>query len=632
MDFFSEKLKKMYCNFCLYSDKIDINQVVIAEEYCTQWRQKWQKLTEQMNQTSKELDTKKGQLGDFYTKVEKLISSYDTHDQRGQKLQIGMSFLIEKITLANQQVQEVYLQTRADLMHVQNVKFQEYQELLNQSSMQIRDLTANTVAMATIKQTVNEDEEMKLILDEGSQKMINEYLLRKIQQQNKILFDYASISSEFKSIKEFTERQTNHLDSKISQFMHFQEASTQQFTSELSFKMDNLESRIRTSIMFEISGELEKKQILDEQRRNRMNDILVQLNNNQVSEELYKKTGEKVQMSFKEIGSIYQSPTTCDTIVQAWNNNAAVLDQDFQRKSVLSVQADEIMSMIQIKNLLVCHCGHQDKTLFAFDVNDSFLRKFQSRTIERSYGGICKLNNSEDSHFILGMRYGWIAVYEVSVLGGINEKGSKQVFPGLDVLCIAAMNQEGIYAVGCQDYGITLIKIEVKTKQQKNKYFSSNEQVVFEIQRLQYHFLKDKSISSIVETKPNVLVCVSSKDCKYYKIDFFRFLETVMGQGYSSRGIALIKFPTYHNEKFPILLSKESEHVCIVDSENGNIYKLAPISGFISSDCSQQRLLFLNGSNQVQSQFTFVTDDEGVNLVKYEIDLDLIDVLRKIHV
>ncbi len=44
MDFFSEQKRKLYCNFCMYSDKMDMKEVVVAEEYCQQWVEKWKDL------------------------------------------------------------------------------------------------------------------------------------------------------------------------------------------------------------------------------------------------------------------------------------------------------------------------------------------------------------------------------------------------------------------------------------------------------------------------------------------------------------------------------------------------------------------------------------------------------------
>eukprot|EP00347_Sterkiella_histriomuscorum_P000358 403376169 len=485
--------------------------------------------------------------------------------------------------------------------------------------------------MSTIKNDINNDDEQKLLKEESNQKLVNEYLLLKVQCLSKSMKDCINVSSEFKTMKDFCDKQVLHLESKIDQFMHFQETQVKTFKVDILTKMESQETKIRESVLFEISGELQKRQIEDEQRRNKMNEILVQLNNNQIGEDLIRKTCEKAQISLNEISSIFQSQSTFDVIVQAWNNNSVVLDQNFDRKSILSIQSDEITSIIQMRNLIVCHCGIQDRTLFAFDINDSYQKKFQARTIERSFGAVCKFNDYEDTHFILGMKYGWISVYEVSNVGGLNEKGSKQVFPGHDVLSITPMNQEGIYAVGCLDFGVTLIKIELKTKPIQSKFINGNDGTGCEIQRLQYHFLRDKSITSIIETRPNIILCMSQKDCKYYQIDFFRFLETPIAQGFCKRSISMVKFPQYHQDKFPFVLAKEEEFITILDSQNGNIYKLVNVLGPRGADCNQQRLQFLQGSLSVASQFSFITDDSGVNLVKYEIDLDLIEVLKKIH-
>ena len=61
------------------------------------------------------------------------------------------------------------------------------------------------------------------------------------------------------------------------------------------------------------------------------------------------------------------------------------------------------------------------------------------------------------------MKNGWFSVYSLSLVGGLNEKMTKQLFPGKDILCITALNQEGIYALGVKDYGVSLIKIDLGT-------------------------------------------------------------------------------------------------------------------------------------------------------------------------
>lgn len=99
----------------------------------------------------------------------------------------------------------------------------------------------------------------------------------------------------------------------------------------------------------------------------------------------------------------------------------------------------------------------------AFDIQENYEKKFQTRTVERSFGAISKyIWEMEEQHFVLGMKSGWISLYQVSnIIGGINEKASKQLFTGKDIICMTPMNQEGIFAVGAIDGGIQLIKVEL---------------------------------------------------------------------------------------------------------------------------------------------------------------------------
>ena len=47
-----------------------------------------------------------------------------------------------------------------------------------------------------------------------------------------------------------------------------------------------------------------------------------------------------------------------------------------------------------------------------------------------------------------------------------------------------------------------------------------------DMQKLSYHFLKEKTISCIIEVRPNLLICVSQNECKYILIELLKFQET----------------------------------------------------------------------------------------------------------
>jgi hypothetical protein len=78
-----------------------------------------------------------------------------------------------------------------------------------------------------------------------------------------------------------------------------------------------------------------------------------------------------------------------------------------------------------MRSMLIAHCGFLDKNLFAFDLNNDYKKAFQCRTIECSFGAICKYNDPEDYHFVLGMKNGWISLYSITNTSGLNERVSK---------------------------------------------------------------------------------------------------------------------------------------------------------------------------------------------------------------
>lgn len=59
----------------MYQDKIDIHRVVLAEEYCMQWSQKWQALVNQMQAPLKQLELNKAQLSPLYASLDSLLAT-----------------------------------------------------------------------------------------------------------------------------------------------------------------------------------------------------------------------------------------------------------------------------------------------------------------------------------------------------------------------------------------------------------------------------------------------------------------------------------------------------------------------------------------------------------------------------
>ena len=127
--------------------------------------------------------------------------------------------------------------------------------------------------------------------------------------------DLYEAKTQFDSMKEYVERQTIHLDSKVEQYVAYEDNQMKMFRTDLMLRMEHLETRIRDNIMFEISGQMEQRAAMHEKHQAKLSEILIQLNNNNVGESLVKRTHVKEKISVSEISSIYQSLTSFDVIV-----------------------------------------------------------------------------------------------------------------------------------------------------------------------------------------------------------------------------------------------------------------------------------------------------------------------------
>jgi hypothetical protein len=77
---------------------------------------------------------------------------------------------------------------------------------------------------------------------------VNEYLCRKTQNLalliNEVRDDIDAIRTDFDKLKEFTEHQILHIESKVDQFIAYQEKERKTFNAELMNKMETMEKKI----------------------------------------------------------------------------------------------------------------------------------------------------------------------------------------------------------------------------------------------------------------------------------------------------------------------------------------------------------------------------------------------------
>jgi hypothetical protein len=70
----------------MYAEKIDIKAVVMTEEYCKTWVMEWEKLSTKVNEPLDIIDKKKGEIGEFYTNIEKVMDiSFTAKKEVGNK-------------------------------------------------------------------------------------------------------------------------------------------------------------------------------------------------------------------------------------------------------------------------------------------------------------------------------------------------------------------------------------------------------------------------------------------------------------------------------------------------------------------------------------------------------------------
>ncbi len=80
----------------MYADKVDINEVVMTEEYCKRWLLEWEKLGKKANKPLELLDRKKSSIGEFYTNLEKEMDiSFTASKEIGSKQEGIKKFVIK---------------------------------------------------------------------------------------------------------------------------------------------------------------------------------------------------------------------------------------------------------------------------------------------------------------------------------------------------------------------------------------------------------------------------------------------------------------------------------------------------------------------------------------------------------
>lgn len=102
---------------CMFEEKIDMKTVVLAEEYCKSWMEKWSQLYVRALATNAKLLGSKEEIGAFYLKLELTLEM----NKRSSEEAASDSISAAKIMNYYNQAKESAHQIRADIMQPINL-------------------------------------------------------------------------------------------------------------------------------------------------------------------------------------------------------------------------------------------------------------------------------------------------------------------------------------------------------------------------------------------------------------------------------------------------------------------------------------------------------------------------------
>ena len=180
------------------------------------------------------------------------------------------------------------------------------------------------------------------------------------------------------------------------------------------------------------------------------------------------------------------------------------------------------------------------------------------------------------------------------------------------ILCLKFLPDREAIAVGFMNKGLHIIDIELG----KQKFLKPS-----------YVYLGKKSIKDVLDMgHEQIILVVTYQNPDYYVINLQYNLVTLLGEGFSDLAYSITPFPSFDYERFPYVICKESECICILDPTPSN--KMARI--FLTPTKSSADKLFNEDTVvfDVNNPRIFYTSKNSLYLAKYEINPALYEALR----
>jgi len=131
----------------MYADKIDINEVVMTEDYCKKWYAEWDKLGSKANQPLELLEKKKSSIGAFYVNLEKQMDiQMSATKEIGAKQESLKKFAL-KLQNMVADVRQCNTQQRADQMSQLNKQFEQYKSKFKACLDEVEKMSPDYIVM-----------------------------------------------------------------------------------------------------------------------------------------------------------------------------------------------------------------------------------------------------------------------------------------------------------------------------------------------------------------------------------------------------------------------------------------------------------------------------------------------------
>ena len=136
--------------------------------------------------------------------------------------------------------------------------------------------------------------------------------------------------------------------------------------------------------------------------------------------------------------------------------------------------------------------------------------------------------------------------------------------------------------------------------------------------------LDGKYITSFVEISPDKLLCCSSDTNEYWWVDVASRQESKFVSSLS-KPFCVKMFPGFHPQHFPFVLAREEDHVCILNTNKNQIFKIATCKAW--HDNSYTYCDRINFVGKEPNDFSFVTTGGWNEVLRFKIEAELMKVL-----